>query len=179
MRCVASVSYRLESIGVTMQVLFHREVYVRKGFQRSWIKLRKRVQEEGLEKYLDLPMMVGKNKRQTFMQYVDRFRTRMESWNMRFLSLGGKRCFLLPKILCTKLERVLNNFLWRNTKSLKGIHWSLAFRDLAKFHVSLLAKQCWHILTQLDCLLTKVLKAQYYTRAAFQSARLSTHPSLT
>ncbi|KAA3480188.1 RNA-directed DNA polymerase [Gossypium australe] len=41
------------------------------------------------KKYLGLPMMVGKNKIQ--------FRTRMESWNMRFLSLGRKECFLLPK----------------------------------------------------------------------------------
>ncbi|XP_016690615.1 uncharacterized protein [Gossypium hirsutum] len=42
------------------------------------------------EKYLGLPMMVGKNKKWAFANYVDRFRKRVEGWSLRYLSMGGK-----------------------------------------------------------------------------------------
>lgn len=78
------------------------------------------------EKYLGLLMMVGHNKKKAFAQYVDRIQQGLNSWNFRFLSLGGKatlikaisqailiyamRCFLFPNSLCIKIENVLNKF---------------------------------------------------------------------
>lgn len=90
------------------------------------------------EKYLGLPMMIGRNKRRAFADFVDRFRRRIESWSFRYLSMGGKevfikavlqaipvyvmQCFALPKTLCQKFELIMNKFWWSNNKSSKGIH---------------------------------------------------------
>ncbi|XP_052477251.1 uncharacterized protein LOC128032614 [Gossypium raimondii] len=92
------------------------------------------------EKYLGLPMMVGRRKKWAFANFVDRFRKWVEGWSMRYLSMGGKevfiksvlqatsiyamQCFLLPKSLCRTLEGIMNRFWWMNNKTLKGIHWS-------------------------------------------------------
>lgn len=77
-----------------------------------------------LEKYLGLPMMVGRKKNWSFAHFIDRFRKRITSWSLRFLSMGGKevfvksvlqaipvyvmQCFALPKFLCHKLEGLMN-----------------------------------------------------------------------
>lgn len=92
------------------------------------------------EKYLGLPMMVGWHKRKAFLQYTEQIRKRVECWNVRFLSMGGKevfvksvrqtipvyamQCFLFPKSVCDGVERTLNKFWWVNNKPLKGVHWS-------------------------------------------------------
>ncbi|KAA3485793.1 putative Transposon TX1 [Gossypium australe] len=71
------------------------------------------------EKYLGLPMMVGCKKSWAFANFVDRFRKRIEGWNLRYLSIDGKevfiksvlqaiplyamQCFLMPKTFCRKL----------------------------------------------------------------------------
>ncbi|KAA3482175.1 reverse transcriptase [Gossypium australe] len=43
-----------------------------------------------LEKYLGLPMMVGRRKTWAFADFIDRFRKRVTGWTLRFLSMGGK-----------------------------------------------------------------------------------------
>lgn len=45
---------------------------------------------ENPEKYLKLPTMVVQAKKKGFMHFVDRFKSRLDSWNMRFLSASGK-----------------------------------------------------------------------------------------
>lgn len=78
------------------------------------------------EKYLGLPMMVGRKKNWAFPNFLDRFRRCIAGWNLRFLSIGGNevfvkyvlqsiliyvmQCFALPKSLCHKLEGVMNKF---------------------------------------------------------------------
>ncbi|KAA3479291.1 reverse transcriptase [Gossypium australe] len=42
------------------------------------------------EKYLGLPMMVGRRKTWAFADFIDRFRKRAAEWNFRFLSMRGK-----------------------------------------------------------------------------------------
>ncbi|XP_052886937.1 uncharacterized protein LOC128295414 [Gossypium arboreum] len=92
------------------------------------------------EKYLGLPMMVGRRKNWAFANFLDWFRRRIAGWSLRYLSMGGKevfvksvlqstpvyvmQCFTLPKILCRKLEGIMNKFWWSSNKSNKGIHWS-------------------------------------------------------
>ncbi|KAK5819432.1 hypothetical protein PVK06_024432 [Gossypium arboreum] len=92
------------------------------------------------KKYLGLPMMVGRRKNWAFANFLDWFRRRIAGWSLRYLSMGGKevfvksvlqstpvyvmQCFTLPKILCRKLEGIMNKFWWSSNKSNKGIHWS-------------------------------------------------------
>ncbi|KAA3467221.1 reverse transcriptase [Gossypium australe] len=153
------------------------------------------------EKYLGLPMMVGRKKRWAFANFVDHFRKRIDGWSLRYLSMGKKvfvksvlqaipiyvtQCFALPKNLCQKLEGIMNKFWWSNNKSAKGIHWSnwnalckpkcvggLGFRDLFLLNKALLAKQVWCLSSQPNCLLSKVLKARYYPFSDILSAKRS------
>ncbi|KAH1084030.1 hypothetical protein J1N35_023791 [Gossypium stocksii] len=92
------------------------------------------------EKYLGLPMMVGRKKAWAFANFVDKFRKRVDGWKFRYLSIGGKEVFiksvlqaiplyamqyfLMPKSLCHKLECIMNKFWWTNNKTATGIHWS-------------------------------------------------------
>ncbi|KAA3476985.1 reverse transcriptase [Gossypium australe] len=101
-------------------------------------------------------MIVGRNNKKAFAHYVDRIRSKLESLNFRFLSIGGKetlikaflqalpiyamQCFLFPKNLCLKIENMLNNFCY---------------------------------------LLAIVLKARYFTHTGFLSMGLSSYLSLT
>lgn len=102
------------------------------------------------------------------------------------------QCFLFPKVVCDKLEDILNKLWWANNRTLKGIHWSssatlclvkalehLGFRELSKFYIALLAKECWRILFHPNCLLAKILKARYFSHSNFMSASLGSYPSLT
>ncbi|KAA3456692.1 reverse transcriptase [Gossypium australe] len=160
------------------------------------------------EKYLGLPMMVGRKKSWAFANFADRFRKRIEGWSLRYLSIGGKeifiksvlqaiplyamQCFLMSKSFCRKLEGIMNKFWWTNNKSSKGIHWrgweplckpkdagGMGFKDLVLFNKALLAKQVWRILTQPKCLLAKVLKALYYPHFDILAAKIGSYPSFT
>lgn len=78
------------------------------------------------ENYLSLPMMVGQSKSQAFAHFLDRFRHKIDSWNLRFLSASGKevmiksarqalsiysmQVILFPESLCSQLDKLLNNF---------------------------------------------------------------------
>ncbi|KAA3489714.1 reverse transcriptase [Gossypium australe] len=122
------------------------------------------------EKYLGLPMMVGRKKSWAFANFANRFRKRIEGWSLRYLSIGGKevfiksvlqaiplyamQCFLMPKMFYRKLEGIMNKFWWTNNKSSRSIHWSrweplcrpkndggMGFKDLVLFNKALLAKQ--------------------------------------
>lgn len=100
--------------------------------------------------------------------------------------------FFFSKSPCAKIEKVLNNFWWRNTKTLKKIHWSswsfhylpklvrsLGFHDLSLFNLSFLAKQCWCIWTQPNCLLACVMKSHYFPHLEFLSSSLGFYLSYT
>ena len=78
------------------------------------------------ERYLGLPNMIGRKKKQSFQALKDRLKQQIENWSTRFLSLGGKEifikavlqaiptysmaCFLLPKSLCKDLEGIVARF---------------------------------------------------------------------
>lgn len=55
----------------------------------------------------------------------------------------------------------------------------MRFRDLNKFNVALLSKQCWRVLTKPNCLLARILKARYYPHIDFLSAHLGFYLLLT
>ncbi|KAK5774337.1 hypothetical protein PVK06_042192 [Gossypium arboreum] len=122
------------------------------------------------ERYLGLPNMVGRKKKESFQNLKDKIKKRIDNWSNRFLSQGGKEvfikdilqviptytmaCFLLPKTLCDEFENIIANFWWQKHKGKRGIHWcawknlcvlkengGLGFRNLGQFNIALLAKQ--------------------------------------
>ncbi|KAH1031445.1 hypothetical protein J1N35_043619 [Gossypium stocksii] len=122
-----------------------------------------------MDKYLGLPPMVGKSKRKTFQHYKDHFRRCVDSWNLRYLSHGGKcvfihsvlqaiptfamQCFLFPSSLCRALKGILNRFWWQKLGCRWGSYWcswsalsaykcdrGMGFHDLAQFNIAHLAK---------------------------------------
>ncbi|KAG8485814.1 hypothetical protein CXB51_019151 [Gossypium anomalum] len=160
------------------------------------------------EKYLGLPMMVGQKKTWAFSNFADRFRKRVEGWSLRYLSIYGKevfiksvlqaiplyvtQCFLMSKSLYRKLEGIMNKFWWTGNKTSKGIHWSrwellckpkdvggMGFKNLFLFSKAFLAKQVWRILSHLNCLLAKFLKARYHPYSDILSVKIGSYPLFT
>ncbi|KAA3470829.1 reverse transcriptase [Gossypium australe] len=148
------------------------------------------------EKYLGLPSIVGRRKKEAFSNLVDSIAVRIDAWSTRLLSQGGKEifiksvlqailtyamsCFLFPKSLCDKIERA----------GKRGIHWcqwrflckskeegGLGFRNLAQFNISLLAKQGWRFFNCLDTLISQVFKAKYFPDCHFLDSRLGNSSS--
>ncbi|KAH1073741.1 hypothetical protein J1N35_026069 [Gossypium stocksii] len=133
------------------------------------------------EKYLGLPMMVGRKKKWAFANLMERFRKRIEGWSYRYLSMGRKevfiksvlqaipvyvmQCFVLPKSVCNKMERILN-FGGLMAKQLKGFTGALGTRYA-----------CLKIMP--DCLLSKVFKSRYYPFFDILTAKVGSYPSLT
>ncbi|KAA3487156.1 reverse transcriptase [Gossypium australe] len=79
------------------------------------------------EKYLGLPNVVGKRKKEAFQNLLDRINRRIDGWSTRLLSQGGKEiaiptyamtCFLLPKTLCEMIDTKFARFWWQ-----KGATW--------------------------------------------------------
>ncbi|KAA3476902.1 reverse transcriptase [Gossypium australe] len=92
-----------------------------------------------LEKYLGLPNVVGKHKKEAFQSILDKITLRIESWSNRLLSQGGKEVFiksvlqalptyamsyfLFPKTLCEMIESKFARFWWQKGIGKQGIHW--------------------------------------------------------
>ncbi|WZY87924.1 hypothetical protein YC2023_044659 [Brassica napus] len=82
--------------------------------------------EGGIGKYLGLPELFGRKKRDIFASILDRIRQRIKSWTTRFLSGAGKQvllkavlaampsyamsCFKLPASLCKQIQSLLTRF---------------------------------------------------------------------
>ncbi|XP_052478837.1 uncharacterized mitochondrial protein AtMg00310-like [Gossypium raimondii] len=161
-----------------------------------------------MERYLGLPNVVGRRKKESFQYLKEKVHNRIEGWSTRMLSQGGKEvflkavlqaiptyamsCFLLPKSLCRDMESIFAKFWWQKAHGRRGIHWcqwkylcrskengGLGFRDMAKFNISLLAKQGWRILSNPDSLLAQVLKAKYFPNVNFLYSRLESNASYT
>ncbi|KAH1131818.1 hypothetical protein J1N35_003196 [Gossypium stocksii] len=161
-----------------------------------------------MDKYLGLPNVVGRHKKEAFQNLKDKIHYRIGGWNTRLLSQGGKEvliksmiqaiptnamsCFLLPKSFCEELENIVAKFWWQKGHGRKGIYWcqwkymyrskeegGLSFRSMAKFNVSLLAKQGWRLLTNPKSLVARVLKAKYFPNRDFLNSRLGNNSSYT
>ncbi|XP_052490847.1 uncharacterized mitochondrial protein AtMg00310-like [Gossypium raimondii] len=159
-----------------------------------------------MEKYLGLPNIIGRKKKESFQNLKDRIKQRIDNWSTRFLSQGGREvfiksvlqaiptyamtCFLLPKSLCDEFDNLVARFWWQKGKGKKGIHWcqwefmcrpkeegGMGFRNMAQFNVALLAKQGWRIMNNQNALVTKVFKAKYFSDDNFLNSRLGNSSS--
>ncbi|KAA3468114.1 reverse transcriptase [Gossypium australe] len=126
------------------------------------------------ERYLGLPNMVGRRKKEAFQNLKDRFKQRIDNWSIRHLSQGGKEVFI-------KKGHGKRGIYWCAWKELciAKEHGGLGFQSLDQFNVSLLAKQGRRLINYPNSLLAQVLKAKYFPNLDFIHARLGNLPSLT
>lgn len=91
------------------------------------------------EKYLSLPSLVGKNKRNTFNEIKEKLYNKLAGWKEKLLSKAGKEvlikavaqaiptytmsCFKLPDALCEELISMIRNFWWGQKGNEKKIAW--------------------------------------------------------
>ncbi|XP_004301440.1 PREDICTED: putative ribonuclease H protein At1g65750-like [Fragaria vesca subsp. vesca] len=150
-------------------------------------------------KYLGLPTLWGRSKKEAVGYIVDRVQRKLVGWKQRSLSWAGKEiliksvataipaypmaCFKFPKGVCDTINSALSNFWWGSTSTGNRIHWKswellgktkeeggLGFRDLHQFNMSLLAKQCWRLVEEPNSLWASVLKARYFPNCGFLEA---------
>ncbi|XP_042984282.1 uncharacterized protein LOC122313374 [Carya illinoinensis] len=142
----------------------------RKEWDRIVRDLGARVQNN-CEKYLGLPIMVGRSKYNTFRGIKDRVWLKLSNWKNQFLSPAGKEIllkavvqaiptyhmsvFLLPKRLC---------------KEIAG--------ELESFNKALLAKQVWRVLTNPSSVAARILKDKYFKNTSVLNAKLGAYPSM-
>ncbi|XP_042944622.1 uncharacterized mitochondrial protein AtMg00310-like [Carya illinoinensis] len=153
------------------------------------------------EKYLGLPIMVGKSRYNTFRCIKDRVWQRVNNWKNKFLSPAGKEILLkaviqavpnyymnvfkLPRKLCMEIDAVMAKFWWgykANDRRIQWKSWSamgvseiegrLEFREFESFNSTVLAKQCWRLLTNPQSLATKVLKDNYFRHSDLLQAKI-------
>lgn len=48
----------------------------------------------------------------------------------------------------------------------------IGFRDLWDFNLALLSKQGWRLLTQLECLMTRLMRAKCFDNGSFMDAMI-------
>ena len=142
-----------------------------------------------MEVHLGLPAFMGRNRRQTLQRIKNRVEKQLQSWRARIFSAGGREVlikavvqaiptytmgvFRLPSSLIHDLHSLCAKFWWSGSLDQKKIHWrcwdflvkskfdgGLGFRDLECFNQALVAKQAWRILSQPDCLMSKILRAK-------------------
>ena len=162
--------------------------------------------EGGKGKYLGLPELFTRKKRDLFSSIVDRIKARAVSWSTRRLSSAGKltmlksvlsaiptysmSCFPLPVGLCDQIQAALTRFWWDQDPDVKKICWvswdslsqhkdvgGLGFRDIQDFNTAMLAKNSWRILTNPDCLLARLLLGKYCHNTSFLTATCSSSAS--
>ncbi|CAN1177768.1 LINE-1 retrotransposable element ORF2 protein [Linum perenne] len=158
------------------------------------------------DKYLGLPSLVPRSKRDMFRFVEDKLLEKLAGWKQSCLSPAGKEtliktvasalpiyvmsCFRLPTSICRKLNSHLARFWWNGQNQSHPIHWlkwtdlcqskmtgGLGFRSFDSFNQALLAKQCWHLISNSDSLAARILKGKYFPRTSFLKANLGSRPS--
>uniref|UniRef100_A0A453NBZ4 Reverse transcriptase zinc-binding domain-containing protein n=1 Tax=Aegilops tauschii subsp. strangulata TaxID=200361 RepID=A0A453NBZ4_AEGTS len=143
------------------------------------------------EKYLGLPVHVGKSRRRVFAFVKGAMADRVYGWKERFIAKAGKEtlvmtvaqaiptfamsCFYLTKSFCEELSSLVANYWWSQQDKEHTTHWidwrtltktkaqgGLGFRDMHDFNIAMLSRQIWRLIQHPDSLCAKVLQARYF-----------------
>lgn len=144
----------------------------------------------GIRKYLGLPSIIGRRKKEIFCFIKDRLWKRISHWTSKNLSKAGKEImiksmaqsilpfcmsiFLLPTSLEDELQKMMNSFWWgSNSHSKKDINWlnwdkltmikdygGMSFRHLHAFNIAMLGKQGWGLITNQNTMVSQAVKAK-------------------
>lgn len=159
---------------------------------------------ESGSKYLGLPSLIGRNKKDILGFIKEKITSKIYSWNSRYLSNAGREImlknviqaipnyamsvFLLPKEMCNEIEHIMNAYWWGCELVGKGIRWKswthlctpkklggLGFKSLRNFNLAMLGKQAWRFIQFPDSLLARVFKARYYPNSSFFEAPIGSN----
>ena len=91
------------------------------------------------DRYLGLPVFIGRSKKDTFAYIKDRLWKKLNGWRGSLLSSAGKeiliktvaqavpvytmQTFLLPKTFCDELNQIVAKFWWGREAGKRRIHW--------------------------------------------------------
>jgi len=125
----------------------------------------------GTRKYLGMPSMIGRNKREMFGYLRDSVWRKIQQWSGKHLSKVGREVlikfvtqaiptycmstFLVPTTLGEEIQRNINSFWWgsnrRQGKGINCLSWDkltmlkeyggMGFRHLFAFNLAMLGKQ--------------------------------------
>lgn len=158
------------------------------------------VKEQTNAKYLGLPLVIGRSKQDVFNFIIEAVANRTSNWTNQFLSQAGKEvllkavisalpvysmsCLKITGTVCNKIERLASKFWWgANEDQSQKIRWKswqnlavrkdhggMGFRNLQDFHLALLAKQLWRLISQPNLLMSKILRAKYFPQGGLLNA---------
>ena len=146
-------------------------------------------------KYLGVPTIIGRTKKEVFAYIKDKVWRRLCGWNRKFLSQAGKEIllksvaqatlsfvmsvFLLPSSLSMELESMMNSFggagIRKRGKGLVQLlcisknERGLAFRKLHLHNVFLVAKHAWRMLVNPKSLVGRIFEAKYFPNSRVTS----------
>ena len=143
------------------------------------------------DRYLGLPISMGRSKVLTFNYLKERVWKKIQGWKEKLLSKAGKdvlikavaqaipsyamSCFDLTKTLYDDIGSMICRFWWSQQDKENKMHWlswelmcsrkekgGLGYRDLHLFNLAMLARQGWRLLMDPTSLCAQVLQAKYY-----------------
>lgn len=156
-----------------------------------------------LDKYLGLPSLIGKSRTHAFWMILDKVVQKLGNWKNKFLSQAGKEIlikailqsiptycisvFILPKSLCSQLNKSFAKFWWGHLDNHSRLHWrnrstlylskqsgGMGFRYLHFFN---LAKQAWLFLVDPTSLPSIIFQEKYFPTSSILNAELGSKPS--
>ncbi|CAL9007242.1 unnamed protein product [Prunus brigantina] len=151
-------------------------------------------------KYLGLPTMWGRSKREAMNFVKERIMGKVEGWKQKLLTQAGREVLikavaqaiptypmtvlLFPGGLCRELDGILAKFWWGGNEDKDELHWiswvelgmpklegGMGFRNLYDFNLALLAKQSWRLLTEPNSFWGLIMKSRYFPSCDFLKAR--------
>ncbi|XP_024178363.1 uncharacterized protein LOC112184337 [Rosa chinensis] len=163
---------------------------------------------EDHDRYLGLPMQVGKSKTQIFQYIKEKLSNKLDNWKAKILSCAEKEiliktvaqmmplyamnCYLLPKTLCDDVHKLCASFFWGDTNDKRKIHWrswerlcltkhegGMGFKNIYAYNLAMLAKQGWRLVTNPNSLIARLYKTRYFPHCEFWLAELGEAPSFS